>query len=108
MPHPAARVRYISAVTRNDVNMQVPDSLPGSRADVEADVIAVGLQLSVEPTLDLVDQGQHVGPLSVSSLPPGSDHPSRHHQNVSRADREAISNDERRTVRCEPLRSRKR
>jgi len=51
--------------------MKVPDSLPRRRAGVEADVIAVGLQLGVELTLDLVDEGQDVGPLIVSSLPPG-------------------------------------
>ena len=42
MPHTAARVRHITAVARDDVDMQVPDSLPGGRAGVEADVIAVG------------------------------------------------------------------
>ena len=108
MPYPAARVRHITAVTRNDMDMQVPDGLPGGRTGVEADVIAVRLQLRVEPALDLVDQGQDVGPLSVSSLPPGSYHASRHHQRMSRADWETIGNDECRTVRCEPLRSRDR
>ena len=108
MPHAAARVRHITAVTRDDVDMQVSDSLPGGRAGVEADVIAVGLQLGVEPTLDLVDESEDVRPLIVSSLPPGSDHASRHHEGMSRADREAIGNDERGMVRCEPLRSRDR
>ena len=90
------------------MDMQVPDGLPGGRTGVEADVIAVGLQLGVELTLDLVNQGQDVGPLSVSGLPPGSDHPARNHESMSRTDRETIGNDERRTVRCEPLRSRDR
>jgi len=35
-------------------------------------------------------------------------HASRHHQGMSRTDWETIGNDERRTVRCEPLRSRDR
>ena len=69
MPHAAARVRHITAVTRDDVDMQVPDGLPGGRAGVEADVVAVGPQLGVEPPLDLVDQGQDVGPLLAQSPP---------------------------------------
>jgi hypothetical protein len=55
MPHPAARVTHITVVTRDDVDMQVVDCLPGRLTGVEADVIAVGLQLCVKPTLDLID-----------------------------------------------------
>jgi hypothetical protein len=87
------------------MDMQVLDGLPGGRACVEADVIAVGRQLPVELTLYLINERQDIGALAVGSLPPGSDHPSRHHQGMSRADRKAIGNDERRIVRCEPIRS---
>ena len=56
MPHPAARVRHVAAVARYHVNMQVPDRLPGGRASVEADVVAVGPKLRVDLRLDLIDQ----------------------------------------------------
>ena len=31
MPHTAARIRHITAVTRDDVDMKVPDGLPGGQ-----------------------------------------------------------------------------
>ena len=104
MPHTAARIRHIAAVARDDVDMKVPDGLPGGRASVEADVIAVGPQLDVELALDLIDKGQDVGPLIVTSFRLGSDRASRHDEGMSWANREAIGDDERMIVRREPLR----
>src|SRR6516162_57781 len=106
MSNPATRVTHITVVTRDDVDVHVINCLPGRLTGVKADVIAVGLQLGVELALNLIDQGQHVCPLLVSSLPPGSDHSSRHHQGMPWADWETIGNDECRPVRCDPLRSR--
>src|SRR6516165_7655474 len=98
MPHATARITHITVVTRDDVDVQVADCLPCCRTGIEADVIAVGLELGVELVLNRIDESQHVGPLLVSGLPPGSDYPSRHHQGMPWANREMISDDERRTV----------
>jgi hypothetical protein len=57
VPNTAARVRHITAVTRDDMDMQMSDSLPGGRARVEADVVPVWPQLGVELTLHLVHEG---------------------------------------------------
>jgi len=108
VPDTTARVWRIAVVTRNDVDVQVANSLPGRRTLVEANVVAVRPQLCIKLPLDLIDQSQHVSSLLVSSLPPGSDHPSRHHEGVPRADRKAISNDKRGIVSQEPLGGRDR
>ena len=76
----------------------MPNSLSGGRSIVEPDVVAVRLQLSIKLPLDFVNQGQHVSPLLVSSLPPVTDQTTRYHESMPRADREPISNDERGVV----------
>jgi hypothetical protein len=107
-PHAAARVGHVADVTRYYVHVQVTDGLAGSRASVEAHIEAVRLPSGVKLALDVVDEGQHVSPLVVSSLPPRPDKAARHNEGVSRADWVAVGNGERRAVGCQPLRSRDR
>ena len=95
MPNTAARVRDVTGVTRDDMDMKMSDSLPGGSARVEADVVPVWPQLGVEPALYLVDEGEDVGPLVVSSVPPSRDHAARQDEGMARADREAVGDSER-------------
>jgi hypothetical protein len=48
--YPAARGVNVATVTRDEVKVDVVNGLPGGRADVNADVIAIGL-------VYLIDQG---------------------------------------------------
>jgi hypothetical protein len=50
--------------------MQVSGSLPTGRANVEADVVTVGLPIDVEPMFDLANWGQDVGQLLVGGCRP--------------------------------------
>jgi hypothetical protein len=72
--HAAPRIVHVAAEPRDDVDVEVHDGLAGGGAGVEADVVAVGGELVVEPALDLVDEGQHGALLVVSGAEPVGGH----------------------------------
>ena len=48
MPHAPLGIFDIALVAGNDVNMDMEDTLPGRRPNINADVVAVGLELLVQ------------------------------------------------------------
>ncbi len=48
MPHAPLRIIDITLVAGNDVNMDMEDTLPGRRPNINADVVAVGFELLVQ------------------------------------------------------------
>ena len=48
MPHAPLGIIDITLVAGNDVNMDMEDTLPGRRPNINADVVAVGFELLVQ------------------------------------------------------------
>ena len=56
MPHAPLGIFDITLVAGNDVNMDMEDTLPGRRPNINADVVAVGFKLFVQQLSLLVYQ----------------------------------------------------
>jgi len=56
MPHTTLRILNITLVAGNDVNVYMEDTLPGCWPYVNADIVAVGIELLVQPMTLLGDQ----------------------------------------------------
>ena len=56
MPHPTLGVRNIPLVTGDDVDMDMEDTLPGRRADINADIVTIRLEFLVQSHALLGDQ----------------------------------------------------
>jgi len=78
-PHPAPRVLDVTPVPRDQVDVQVHHRLAGGLADIYADIVAVGIELTVEVGLRLPDQGEQRllllpgGVEEVCDMPEGDD-----------------------------------
>ncbi len=60
MTDPAARVGDVATPARDYMNVRVRDGLSGRIADVDADVVAVWGNLTIEDGSDFVDQAQDI------------------------------------------------
>jgi len=92
MPDAAARVGDIAVEAGDEVHVQMHHRLASSRADIDPDVVAVGLQLGVELGLHHIEQLEHRNLFFSGRLEPGGDQPPRHDERVARRDREAVTN----------------
>src|SRR5438552_3715194 len=79
MAHPANGVRDVAGVTRDQVDVDVGNRLPGRRADVDPEVIASGVQDTVQVLFHLAEQlvdGRHLHRREVEvrkDMPPRQD-----------------------------------
>ena len=74
-PHPAPGILYVAGIPRYDVDVQVHNRLAGGGADVDADVVAVGMELFVEEGFCLPDEGEEGDVLRVGRVEEGGDVP---------------------------------
>ncbi len=74
------------------------------RSGVEADVVAVRVELGVELLLDGLDQVEDRGALLMARREPVGDYTARDHERVARRDGVPIANGERERVEGDPLR----
>ena len=91
MAHAALGILDIPLVAGNEVNMNMPDALPGRRAHVDADIVAIGAKLRVQQAALLGDQ-VHTGlNLFRRQLEKAGDMTAWDDQGVPRAHRVAIT-----------------
>ena len=90
MTHAAARIFHVTRASRNDMQVQVRDGLPGRRAAIDAEIEAVGS----EPVLDELahrrngtEQGRA---FFVGCIEPGGYVPIRHDEDMPFRDRESV------------------
>ena len=72
-PHPAPGIRHIPGIPGDDVDVQVHHRLAGGFSDVDADVVAVGMEASVEEVFCLADEREEGGLLCVRRVEEGGD-----------------------------------
>jgi len=68
MTHTAARVLHIAHKSWNNVEVQVEHRLPRCRADIDADVVAVGMVTLVDDRFCRIDHRQKGGLLRFSRI----------------------------------------
>ncbi len=68
MTHTTARVIHVAEESWNDVDVQMEHRLPGRRADIDADVVAVGMVTLVDDRLCRIDHRQKGGLLRSSRI----------------------------------------
>lgn len=91
MPHASLGIIHIALVAGNDVNMDMEDTLPGRRPNINADVVAVGLELLVQQ-LALLGDKSHAGvDLFGRQVEKAGDMATRDDQRMTRAHRVAIT-----------------
>ncbi len=91
MSHAALGVLDIALVAGNEVNMDMHDALPGRRPHVDADIVAIRLELCVQQAALLGDQ-VHAGlDLFGRQLEKAGDMTARDNQGMTRAHRVAIT-----------------
>jgi hypothetical protein len=103
MAHAAARVIHVAAVPGNDVNMHMHHRLPRCDAGVEADVVAIGMQLFVELPLHDIDQLDDGKPFFLARGEPVGHESACHDQRVAWRNRIPVAKGERMGVRRDPL-----
>ena len=97
---------HVAAEAGDDVDVEMHDRLAGGRACVEADVVAIGVQLGVERLLDLVDEGEDCGSILVRGGEPIGDDALGDDERVAFCDRVLVADREGEIVLSNPLRSR--
>src|SRR5210317_2657562 len=91
MPHAPLGVFNITLITRNDVNVDMHNTLPGCRPDVNADIITIRLEFFVDELFLLADQ-IHAGlNLFRRQLEETGHMATRDHQGMPWADRKAVT-----------------
>ncbi len=94
MPDAAAWVGDIAGKAGDEVHVQMHHRLACSWIDIDADVVAVGPELGVEPGLHHIEQLEHRDLFFPRCLEPGANQPERYDERVARRDGEAITNRE--------------
>ncbi len=74
-PHPAPGVRHIPGIPRDDVDVQVHHRLAGDLSDVDADVVAAGMEALVEEVFCLPGEGEEGGLFAVRRVEEAGDVP---------------------------------
>ncbi len=98
MTHTTTWVSDIASVAGNDVDVQVHDGLASSLSRVDADVVAVRLQLNVELALDLIDKRKEGVLFDLRCLEPSGHFAPRDDKRVAGRDRKSIANGKRQVV----------
>jgi len=104
MPDATARVVHVTREARDDVHVQVHHGLTRGSAGVEADVVAVGMQLGVEGALHDVDEREKSSSFVFVCAEPVSDDTTRDDQRVTGRDGVTVADSEGVLVRRDPLR----
>lgn len=98
MPHAPLGILDIPLVTGNDMNMGMPDTLPGRRPYVNTDVIAIRAEFLVQQ-LALLCYQRHAGVDFFRRQVEKAGHmPFRNHQGMTRAHRVSITRAVRKLV----------
>lgn len=98
MPHAPLGIFDITLVAGNDVNMDMKNTLPGRRTHIDADVVAVGIELYIQQ-LALLGYQLHAGiDLLGCQVEKAGDMTTRDDQGMSRAHRVAVTRAEREFV----------
>jgi hypothetical protein len=90
MPYAATWIRHVADVARNDVDMQVEYGLTRGWADVDADVVAVGLVLRLNHRLGHFDGAHQLALFVQIRLKPVGDMPPGDQQRVTGRDWKGI------------------
>lgn len=91
MPHASLGIFDITLVAGNDVNMDMENTLSGRRPNVNADVVAVGLELRVQQVA-LLGYKLHTGvDLFGRQVKKAGDMTTRDDQGMTRAHRVAVT-----------------
>ena len=91
MPHAPLGIIDITLVAGNDVNMDMEDTLPGRRPNINADVVAIGFELLVQQAA-LLGYKLHAGvDLFGRQVEKAGDMTTRDDQRMTRAHRVAIT-----------------
>ena len=98
MPHPPLRILNITLIAGNDVNVGMQDTLPGCLPYVNADVVAVGVELLIQQ-LALLDYQLHAGvDLVGRQVEKAGDMAFRHDHRMTRTHRVGITSAVRKFV----------
>lgn len=104
MPYPPLGVLNIPLVAGNDVNMDMKNTLPGRRAYIDADIVAIRAELLIQQ-LALLGYQRHTGIDLLRRQVEKTGHmPLRDDQGMPRAHRVGITRAERKfTIQGHPL-----
>ncbi len=91
MPHPTLGILHIPLVTRDDVDMDVEDTLPGRGPHIDADIVAIRAEFRVQLRFFLLDEGHAGSNFFRRQVEKAGDMPARDDQGVSWARRIGIA-----------------
>ena len=89
------RIRNVSPVARDNVNVEMRDRLSSGIPGVKTDVVAVRGVLQVDVLLDFLDQCEEFAALRLGCLPPGRHHTPGNDESVTWANRKTVPDRER-------------
>ena len=106
VPHATTRVGHIAGRARDHMDMHMRHGLAGSRATVEADVVAVGLgiEVLVQQLLRVADEVHQRQLLFRRALEERRHDALRDHEHMPRRHWEAVEDRKRQSIRAHPLR----
>ncbi len=90
MTYASPWIVYVTDEPRDDVQVQMWNRLASRLPGVEADVIAVWSELSVDFDFDVVDEGDQVVAFNFRCIPPRCNTPFADYETVTRADRKSV------------------
>ena len=91
MAHAALRIRRIARIARNQVNVDMEDTLPCGRTHVHADVVAIWIELSIQNQPLGRDQLHTSCHLFRGEIEDTGTVPKRHDQGMTRTDGVAVA-----------------
>lgn len=91
MAHSPLGILDISLIAGNDVNMHMQDTLPGRWPDINADIVAIGVKLSVQQAALLTYQRHACIDLFCCQVKKAGDMTTRDHQSMPRTHRVAVA-----------------
>ncbi len=102
MAHAAAGIGHVANVTRDHMDVNVRNRLPGSRTTIETDIVAIRLRLkpAVEPTLRFIHQTHQRSLLRLSRIEPSLHNTPSHHKHMARRNRKPIEHRKRQIIRA--------
>ncbi len=98
VPHTATGVGDVVLVARDQVDVEMEDGLPRGFADVDADVVAVGVVAAGDQVSAAIEAGGDCRALVGGGVEPGRDVPARNDEEVARVHREGVPEGPREAV----------
>ncbi len=90
MTHAAARIFHVTRASRNDMQVQVRDGLPGRRAAIDAEIEAVGSEPVLDELAHRRNGTEQSRALFLSRVEPGGNVPMRHDEDMPLRDRKPV------------------